>query len=343
MSKEFEFGFVVQEPSISKEQDLVKEPWTSSFENFLETGTSQEGENQLPITQPFLPNDVASDLTPNPLMDVNAIIEEVQTPEMIVNQNDRPKSPVSIVISDEYLDEHSVLVTQAITERNSLADWSGAIRFYEPGSKDLIDAQNAMEVVSMSLVSTLKKVNIPLFRLPPSVEALQELCTKVKQCANAQSESVTINENSNGVNGIPDKVSTNINVKSNKIVRKPKANAAGNKTPLTSSKKSSLNASSKSNSKFKPAKKRVIDDEEFESPPQHLISKSKSKKIANQSVSDNTEITPHPPGVEEEELNDSSEFAADETLALITQKKKRIPPFFITPRSDFPVTLNILL
>ncbi|GBM74736.1 hypothetical protein AVEN_134430-1 [Araneus ventricosus] len=165
---------------MSEEEQLAKDPWTSSFQNFLGTGTSQEGDFQPISTQPFLSSDVTSSLAPNPPMDTTSISEEIKSSETTLQQRTRPKSPVSLIIPDEYLAEHSVLITQAITERNSLADWSGAIRFYEPGSKDLIDAKNAMELVSMSLVSTLKKVNIPLFRLPPSVEALQELCTKVK-------------------------------------------------------------------------------------------------------------------------------------------------------------------
>ncbi|GBO44051.1 hypothetical protein AVEN_61155-1, partial [Araneus ventricosus] len=44
----------------------------------------------------------------------------------------------------------------------------------------------------------------------------------------------------------------------------------------------------------------------------------------------------------EVELNDSSETAAEDTLAPPTQKKKRLPPFFITPRANFPLTLNNL-
>ncbi|GBN80876.1 Nucleic-acid-binding protein from transposon X-element, partial [Araneus ventricosus] len=339
---------------MSEEENLVKKSWASSFQNCLGTGTSQEGEFQPISTQPFLPTDVASSLAPNPPMDTTSISEEVKTSELNLQQNIRPKSPVLLIITDEYLAEHSVLITQAITERNSLADWSGAIRFYEPGSKDLIAAQTAMEAVSMSLVSTLKKVNIPLFRLPPSVEALQS-CAKVKQRAIAQRESETMNVNSNGVNIITDKIPTNkiptekiptdFNVNLLKSVQKPKTNAASSKAPPTSGKKSNLNAASKSNSKFKPpkmAKKRVIDDEGFELPPKHLISKPKSKKTANQSVSEQIEVTPPTPGMEEVELNDSSETAAEDTLAPPTQKKKRVPPFLITPRADFPVTLNIL-
>ncbi|GBO08216.1 hypothetical protein AVEN_241303-1 [Araneus ventricosus] len=53
------------------------------------------------------------------------------------------------------------------------------------------------------------------------------------------------------------------------------------------------------------------------------------------------EVTPPTPGMEEVELNDSPETAAEDTLAPPTQKK-RIPPFFITPRADFSLTLNIL-
>ncbi|GBM75813.1 hypothetical protein AVEN_105731-1 [Araneus ventricosus] len=120
-------------------QDTVNQSWTSSFQNFLGTGNSQGDGNSKPIMQPFRPSDDLSILAPIPPKDPNIISEENSTPEK--HQIDRPRSPVSMIITDEYLTGHSALVTRAITLRNSLADWGGAIRFYEPGSKDIIQDQ----------------------------------------------------------------------------------------------------------------------------------------------------------------------------------------------------------
>ncbi|GBL77243.1 Nucleic-acid-binding protein from transposon X-element [Araneus ventricosus] len=318
------------EKIVEQEEDENLTPsWNSPFQAFLGPGNSTTAlpENSIPGTQPFQPDEDDQTLDGSPILGAN------------LNQGEKvalPKSPVSMSISDEYSVENSIVITQAITLRNNVADWAETIRNYPQGSHQFLQAKKELELVSMSLDSILQKVKIPLFRLPPSVKDLQIICDRVKSTAIVESDSINGNLNSTTNTNS----AKNVNSVNNSVTK-----AAGNSSKITNSPKKklnidTLNMSNANSTKSNKSKKRVIDNEGYQTPPKHLIAKS-AKVTKDKTENDLIELARLTPGMEEELLDDP-EVAANQTQAPTTQKKKRIPSFFITPRSDFSVTLNIL-
>ncbi|KAF8785526.1 Nucleic-acid-binding protein transposon like protein [Argiope bruennichi] len=87
----------------------------------------------------------------------------------------------------------------------------------------------------------------------------------------------------------------------------------------------------------KERKKRVADEDGFIAPVAHLIRKVKNLKINNDK---NEEIKTKklPEGIEEVVLDNE----VDAEIPPAQPKRRRVPPFFVTPRADFRTMLNIL-
>ncbi|KAF8788576.1 hypothetical protein HNY73_006604 [Argiope bruennichi] len=84
---------------------------------------------------------------------------------------------------------------------------------------------------------------------------------------------------------------------------------------------------------LKVNKKRTADEDGFIAPAAHLV-----RKVKNLKLNENSEIkiNKQPEGIEEVALDE-----VDAEQAPAQPKRRRVPPFFVTPKADFKVMLNI--
>ncbi|KAF8778533.1 hypothetical protein HNY73_015247 [Argiope bruennichi] len=157
--------------------------------------------------------------------------------------------------------------------------------------------------VTSVLYSILLRLMIPLFKFLASINEVNKICQKFKnKKANATSES-------------------NEKIKA-KQTPKRKLNFEKINQTETNVKKAN--------------KKRTADEDGFIATAAHLVRKVKNVTINEEGKS--IKIQNQPEGIEEVALD--NEVGADQAPA--QPKRRRILPFFVTPRTDFKVMLSIL-
>ncbi|KAF8784154.1 hypothetical protein HNY73_011618 [Argiope bruennichi] len=248
--------------------------------------------------------------------------EEARTEE--IKTVPRPISPSSIEVTEDFIAEHSLEITQAISLKENLGNWAQALAAAKDEGQHL-QVKREIQQVSGCLNQLLIKLGIPLFKLPENVRKLNFICEKVRMknapsvATNAEAKNVKSNAKPN------ESAKSNLNIKT---APKRKINLSENKNKSVSSPKGGP---------VKESKKRVADEDGFIAPAAHLVRKIKNLKpnsIKNKEI----EIKQVPEGIEEVALDE--EVDADPSPA--QPKQKRVPPFFVTPRADFRTMLNIL-
>ncbi|KAF8789911.1 hypothetical protein HNY73_007813 [Argiope bruennichi] len=221
----------------------------------------------------------------------------------------RPISPSSIKVSEEFIYQHYMGIIQAISTRNTMGSWAQALRCYKEESEEYVKMRAEVARVSAVLNELLIKLGIPLFKLPPTIKEVNKICDKFRD-ANATSE----NKNS----------TTKMD---NQVTNDKKLN--GNQTP-----KRKIDVVKINQNEVKLNKKRTADEDGFIAPAAHLV-----RKVKNLKLNENSEIKiqKQPEGIEEVALDDE----VDAEQAPAQPKRRRVPPFFVTPRADFKVMLNI--
>ncbi|GBM48063.1 hypothetical protein AVEN_34388-1 [Araneus ventricosus] len=102
----------------------------------------------------------------------------------------RDRSPTSIQISDEFIVENTVAITQAITLKQSLAEWSRTMRTYpkqDPGYQRVLEETQKVNINLNSLLATL---GVPLFKLPESSSHLAQITERAKR--NRESKTIKV-------------------------------------------------------------------------------------------------------------------------------------------------------
>ncbi|KAF8789853.1 Nucleic-acid-binding protein transposon like protein [Argiope bruennichi] len=229
----------------------------------------------------------------------------------------RPISPASIQVTEEFIAEHSLEITQAISLKENLGNWAQALAAAKDQGQHL-QVKREIQQVSGCLNQLLIKLGIPLFKLPENVRKLNFICEKVrmKNIPRAASNVEAKNVNSN------DKPNVNV-----KAAPRRKIDLSGNKNK---------NVCSPKGSPIKESKKRVADEDGFIAPAAHLVRKNKNLKVTKENKE--IEIQKVPEGLEEVALDD----VVDAEPSPAQPKQRRVPPFFVTPRADFRTMLNIL-
>ncbi|KAF8784886.1 hypothetical protein HNY73_010498 [Argiope bruennichi] len=217
----------------------------------------------------------------------------------------RPVSPSSVQVSEEFIFTHHVDIIQAITTRNTMGSWAQALRCHKEDSEESKQMRAEVARVSGILNTLLLKLGIPLFKLPPSIKEVNKICEKFRE-ANATSENKTKLDK--------------------EIANDKKLNI--NQTP-----KRKIDLVKINQKELKVNKKRTADEDGFIAPAAHLV-----RKVKNLKLNENCEIkiNKQPEGIEEVALDE-----VDAEQAPAQPKRRRVPPFFVTPKADFKVMLNI--
>ncbi|KAF8784134.1 Nucleic-acid-binding protein transposon like protein, partial [Argiope bruennichi] len=91
----------------------------------------------------------------------------------------RPISPTSIQVTDEFIAEHSLEITQAISLKENLGNWAQALAAATSEDQHT-QVKKEIQQVSGCLNQLLIKLGIPLFKLPENVRKLNVICEKVR-------------------------------------------------------------------------------------------------------------------------------------------------------------------
>ncbi|KAF8778964.1 hypothetical protein HNY73_015638 [Argiope bruennichi] len=239
--------------------------------------------------------------------------ESRKNQEQVPSKDLRPTSPSSIQITEDYIAEHSLEITQAISLKENLGNWAQALATAKDEARHA-QVKKEIQQVSGCLNSLLVKLGIPLFKLPKNVRKLNLICERVriKNAPSAASNLGKSNEKSK-VKSTP-KRKIDLSCNSNKNVNSTKGSPA------------------------KESKKRVADEDGLIAPAAHLIRKVKNLKINNDKNYEENKTKKVLEGIEEVALNDKIGAA----LQPAQPKQRRMPPIFVNPRADFRMILNIL-
>ncbi|GFV25537.1 hypothetical protein TNCV_1148071 [Trichonephila clavipes] len=169
-----------------------------------------------------------------------------------------PSSPSRFVITDEFIYDNQQSVRELINLRDSYAIWARKLSIVPATSDEYTATSAELGNIHTALLVDKERMNLPLFRLPISIEALDALIKKVEE----QRAHLT------------------------PVDSTPKETVPSDTT---------LNSPSKRNLKnlrLKPDKKRLIDDDGFQTPDKRHTAKKIGKK--NPSLPPTTSQTSNP-------------------------------------------------
>ncbi|GFT01562.1 hypothetical protein TNCV_270521 [Trichonephila clavipes] len=189
----------------------------------------------------------------------------------IMNNVHIPSSPSRFVITEEFINDYQQSVREQINLRDSYAIWARKLSIVPETSDEYTATSAELGNIHTALLAAKARMNLPLFRLPISIEALDALIKKVEE----QRACLT------------------------PVDSTPKETVPSDTTLNSPSKKTLKNL------RLKTDKKILIDDDRFQTPDKRHTSKKIGKKNPSlpptTSQTSNTAQAPHLPA----ELSDS--------------------------------------
>ncbi|GFW95238.1 nucleic-acid-binding protein from transposon X-element [Trichonephila clavipes] len=226
----------------------------------------------------------------------------------IINNVHIPSSPSRFVITDEFIYDNQQSARELINLRDSYAIWARKLSIV-PATTDEYTATIAeLGKIHTSLLATNERMNLPLFRLPISIEALDALIKKVEE----QRAHLT------PVDSTPKETApfdTTLNSPSKRILK---------------------------NLRLKTDKKKLIDDDGFQISDKRHTAKKIGKK--NPSLPPTTSQTskpaqapPPPAESSDSEIEDKDTSKSNPTAT----PQNRIPPIFVNPPDNWCTLISI--
>ncbi|GFS83770.1 RNA-directed DNA polymerase from mobile element jockey [Trichonephila clavipes] len=207
----------------------------------------------------------------------------------IINNVHITSSPSIFMITDEFIYDNQQSVRELINLRDSYAIWARKLSIVPATSDEYTATSAELGNIPTALLATKERMNLRLFRLPISIEALDALIKKVEE----QRAHLT------PVGSTPKETSD---------------------TTLNSPSKRTLK-----NLRLKTDKKRLIDDDGFQTPDKRHT----AKKIA-----------PLPPA-ESSDSEIEDEGAGKSNITAAGTPKNRIPPIFVNPPDNWCTLISI--
>ncbi|GFY53864.1 hypothetical protein TNIN_89781 [Trichonephila inaurata madagascariensis] len=99
----------------------------------------------------------------------------------IINNVHIPSSPSRFVITDEFINDNQQSVRELINVRDSYAIWARKLSIVPATSDEYAATSEELGNIHTALLATKEKMNLLLFRLPTSIEALDALIKKVEE------------------------------------------------------------------------------------------------------------------------------------------------------------------
>ncbi|GFS48080.1 hypothetical protein TNCV_3599941 [Trichonephila clavipes] len=218
----------------------------------------------------------------------------------IINNVHIPSSTSRFVITDEFIYDNQQSVRELINLRDSYAIWERKLSIVPATSDEYTATSAELGNIHTALLVAKERMNLPLFRLPISIEALDVLIKKVEE----QRTHLT------------------------PVDSTPKETVPSD-TTLNSPSKRTLK-----NLRLKTDKKRLIDDDGFQTPDKRHTAKKIGKKNPSlpptTSQTSNTAQAPSPPA-ESSDSEIEDEYAGKSNLAAVGTPKISIPPIFVNP------------
>ncbi|GFT43652.1 hypothetical protein TNCV_1060191 [Trichonephila clavipes] len=92
-----------------------------------------------------------------------------------------PSSPSRFVITDEFIYDNQQSVRKLITLRDSYTIWARKLSIVPETSDEYTVTSAELGNIHTALLAAKETMNLPLFRLPISIEALDALIKKVEE------------------------------------------------------------------------------------------------------------------------------------------------------------------
>ncbi|GFV57870.1 nucleic-acid-binding protein from transposon X-element [Trichonephila clavipes] len=209
----------------------------------------------------------------------------------IINNVHIPSSPSRFVITDESIYDNQQSVRELINLRDSYAIWARKLLIVPATSNEYTATSAELGNIHTTLLAAKERMNLPLFRLPISIEALDALIKKVEEQHTHQTP----------------------------VDSTPKETVPSD-TTLNSPSKRTLK-----NLRLKTDKKRLIDDDGFQTPDKRHT----AKKIA----------PPPPAESSDSEIEDEDTGKSNPTA--VGTPQNRIPPIFVNPPDNWCTLISI--
>ncbi|GFW61841.1 nucleic-acid-binding protein from transposon X-element [Trichonephila clavipes] len=214
---------------------------------------------------------------------------------------------IKFVITDQFIYYNQQSVRELINLRDSYAIWARKLSIVPAASDEYTTTSAELENIHTALLAIKERMNLPLFRLPISIEALDALIKKVEeQRAHLTPVDSTPKET------VPSELSQQENFK--KILR------------------------------LKTDKKRLIDDDGFQTPDKRHTAKKIGKKNPSlpptTSQTSNTAHAPPPPAESSDsEIEDEETGKSNPTV--VGTPQNRIPSIFVNPPDNWCTLISI--
>ncbi|GFW73990.1 hypothetical protein TNCV_545141 [Trichonephila clavipes] len=99
----------------------------------------------------------------------------------IINNVHIPSSPPRFVIIDKFIYDNQQSVRELINLRDSYAIWARKHSIVPATSDEYTATSAEFGNIRTALIATKERMNLPLFRLPISIEALDAIIKKVEE------------------------------------------------------------------------------------------------------------------------------------------------------------------
>ncbi|GFY22559.1 nucleic-acid-binding protein from transposon X-element [Trichonephila clavipes] len=225
----------------------------------------------------------------------------------IINNVHIPSSPSRFVITDEFIYDNQQSVRELINLRDSYAIWARKLSIVPATSDEYTATSAELGNIHTTLLAAKERMNLPLFRLPISIETLDELIKKVEEQRTQQTP----------------------------VDSTPKETVPSDTTLKSPSKRTLKNL------RLKTDKKRLIDDDGFQTPDKRHTAKKIGKK--NPSLPPTTSQTSNPahPLAESSDSEIEDEDTGKSNPTAVGTPQNRIPPIFVNPPNNWCTLISI--
>ncbi|GFU97091.1 nucleic-acid-binding protein from transposon X-element [Trichonephila clavipes] len=214
------------------------------------------------------------------------------------------------VITDEFIYDNQQSVRELINFRDSYAIWARKLSIVPATSDEYTATSAELGNIHTTLLATKERMNLPLFRLPISIETLDALIKKAEEQRTHQTP----------------------------VDSTPKETVPSD-TTLNSPSKRTLK-----NLRLKTDKKRLIDDDGFQTPDKRHTARKIGKK--NPSLPPTTSQTSNPaqappPPAESSDSEIEDEDTGKSNPTAVGTPQNRIPPIFVNPPDNWCTLISI--